>query len=195
MIERRLDVEDGVGLTAGLPHRISERLRVHAASGGRRACRNQLVVRHLQRACDVDRHSPVLHPEDEVATAALAEVVGNRLGKRRSPRHVVCSVDHDRGAAVHDLETAGDDDRAEGLLDDIIGQRRIEEFLDGRERQRGILGLVGSMQRQEHLVVEAPWRAYAEQSAADSEAIVGEVECLTANDGLCGPLVEEDRVQ
>ena len=114
-------------------------------------------------------HSPVLHPEDEVAPASLTEVVGNRLGKRRSPRHVVCSVDHDRGAAVHDLETSGDDDRAEGLLDDIVGQRRIEEFLDGRQRQRGILGLVSSVQRQEHLVVEAPRRAYAEQAAAEAE--------------------------
>jgi hypothetical protein len=89
----------------------------------------------------------------------------------------VGGVEHDRGAPADDLEPARRGDLLEGGPHEVAVQRVLaDEGLDGCQRDGGVLPLVGSVERQEHLVVLGAQALQPQQLAPDGRHPLGDSE-------------------
>ena len=131
------------------------------------------------------------HPDQRLERERVLQRRSGRLGAVR----VVRGVEHDGRAAPDDLEPARRGDLGERLPDHVVRQRvDAEERLDRRQGDGGVLGLMGAVQRQEHLVVLLPEPAQRDHLAADGghSRLDAELDALAGNGGsdLGGPVEE-----
>ena len=85
------------------------------------------------------------------------------------------------------LEAAGHAHVGEALADDVVGERRGEERLDRGERDGGVVALVASVQRHEHIGVDRRRRAQVDHAPAERELVLEHVELLAAQQHASRP--------
>ena len=109
------------------------------------------------------------HPEHDRVLVEV-EVLAQRRRERRRAVRIVGRVDEHRRLDAHELQATGRGDLAEALGHDILIERDravSEERLDGRDRDRGVLGLVGAVEGYEELLVRRAQTAQTEHLPAD----------------------------
>ena len=90
--------------------------------------------------------------------------LGPRAWRQRlGAGHVVGPVEHDDRRPPHDLHPPRHPHRAQGVLDHLGRERGTEEGLSGGHRAGGVVTLVGTVERQEHLGVVGPGGAQVEE--------------------------------
>ena len=110
--------------------------------------------------------------------------------QRLDAGHVVRAVDDDQRVPTEDLKAAGDRDRREAELDDVLVQWGAEERLDCRQSGHGVNSLVGAVEGHQDLGIEAFGGAQIDQASAHRQAVGGAVELLAQDPHLsCTHLV------
>ena len=97
----------------------------------------------------------------------------------------------DQRLVAEHLEAARHRDRGEPLLDDVRRQRRGEERLGGGQGDRGVVALVGAVQRHEHVGVDRRRRADVDEPPADGERVAGRLEVDAAQQPAGGRRLAE----
>ena len=110
-------------------------------------------------------------------------------GGRRGPVGVVGAVEHHRRLAADDLEAPGQRAARRRPRDDVVVQGPAEERLDRGQRDRGVVALVGAVDREvARRRSAASRRAQVDQPAADGHPVGVAAEVLVARPSVAaGP--------
>ena len=106
---------------------------------------------------------------------------------------VLDPVDEHERMVPDDFEPTGSADGRERVAHDVGLERAVEEAFDGRQRDRRVVGLVCSVQREEHVVVGGARREQIDDTATDREPVAPHAEVDVAQHDALGAAVEEVR--
>ena len=115
----------------------------------------------------------VRHHRNDPHQIAEVELLVERPGQRRGAGRIVCGVDEHRRRAADPLESPraghGGETGTHRVDVELALGAGAEERLDGGQRKNGVVGLMLTVQRQEHLVVHTAEALQGQQLTADGD--------------------------
>ena len=175
-------------LVRGLARRARDRAPAGSAAGSTRAASTSSSPSAVSISCG---SFSCEQPDDERARRRR-ELLVERGAQRGRARDVVRAVEQHERMPADDLEPPRRTHRREPVGDNRRRQRRADERLGGRERDRRVVGLVRAVQRQEHVGIATARAREVDDAPAERERLREHREVAIAPQHALGLAREED---